>query len=226
MPAIESVNVPVTTTITQASTKPERNHAYFNVDDYKEFLLKMQGGKMYLQVIGQIKAAIDYGVMLGVEQEVIDDPDVVRVKATVKLLNKHLDNWESLPEHLQVGTYVGWADNLKVGGKGAARDFPLEDALTSAVGRALTLAGFNYQTTATADEMQTVEKKKAAGSGYKDTDTVVTELSNALKKTGVKTKADADAAAQQRYGKPWNNLTPAEMRQWLAAVATTPEVPF
>ena len=200
--------------------------AYFDVENYKQFLLKMQGGKMYLQVVGQIKAAIDYGVLLGVEEDIVDTGDVLRAHARIKVLNKHIDGWEKLPLDLMVGYYDGYADNPKKGGKGAAATFPVEDALTSAVGRALTLAGFNYQTTATADEMAIVEKKKEGGNGYRNTDEVVTTLRAALKKGGVTTQIQADKASIEKFGVGWKDLTPDQIVKWDTDLAANPLPPF
>lgn len=198
--------------------------AYFEVEKYKQYLLKMQGGKQYLQVIGQLKGAIDYGVLLGVEQDVIDNPDVVRVKVRVKVLNKHLDGWESLPDDQKIGYYEGWADNPKKGGKGAAALFPLEDALTSALGRALTLVGFNYNTTATADEMEIVTKK--AASGYLTNDEVFAELKAKLKAAGITTNVAAEKAAKEKFGKALTDITAEEARQWCTTLSAKPSVPF
>ena len=38
---------------------------WFDATKYQKYIVKMQGGKSYLTVIGQVKAAHDAGVLLG-----------------------------------------------------------------------------------------------------------------------------------------------------------------
>lgn len=183
----------------------------------------MQGNKEYLTVVGAMTAAHAAGIIVGSSTEIKDTEQVVRVKVTLKVLNKHIPDYESLPPDLQFGYYDGVADNPKVGGKGAAANFPLEDAETSALGRALAKLGFVLDAMATADEMSLVDKKKS--SGYEkpviDKDKIK-ELYTAVKKSGVETKEAADAAATDLYGVPINKLTLEQVNEWIARLS----VPF
>ena len=200
--------------------------SYFKIDDYKKYVIKMRGGKEYLQVVGVVKAAIDYGVLLGTETTITETDTMVRVHVRAKVLNKHLENFADLPIELQVGYYDGIADNPKTGGSGAAQNFPLEDAETSALGRALSKVGFNYETMATADEMQIVEVKR--DSGYvaappRAASPAVEELRAALKSNGVTTVKDANLKANERYGVIFSQLTDEQAKDWLHELKSTPK---
>ena len=195
-----------------------------NRADYQKYIVKQRGGKDYLMVVGALKAAMESGIIVGSETSIEDTDKVVRVKVRLKALNKHIPEYAELPPDLRFGYYEGVADNPKVGGQGAAEKFPLEDAETSALGRALAKLGFVVDNMASADEMALVEKKQSSGYEVnRPTREKMAELYSALKSSGVATdRAAANMQAVEIYGVNLTALSAEQVDEWLKRLS----VPF
>lgn len=194
-----------------------------NRADYEKYIIKVKGGAEYLKVVGALKAAMDSGILVGSETMIEDTDKVVRVKVRLKVLNKHIPEYAELPPDLRYGYYEGVADNPKVGGAGAAQNFPLEDAESSALGRALQKLGFVLDNLASADEMALVEKKKSSGyEVHRPTKEKLTDLYNTLKAAGVTDRAAANQQSNELYGANLNALSAEQVDDWLKRLS----VPF
>lgn len=192
---------------------------------YEKYIQRMRGGAFYFSVAGRVKAAMDLGILLGSETFIEDSADgkAIRVTVRIKVLNKHIPNYEQLPPDLQYGYYDGVADNPKTGGQGAAANFPLEDAQTSALGRALGQLGLVFDSFASAEEIQIASKKQS--SGYETalvTRDQVAKIFSILKSQGVGTRDEANAKAVEMFGQPIGKITSDQASEWISKL----EIPF
>lgn len=197
---------------------------WFDASKYQKYIVKMGGGKPYLMVVGQIKSAHDAGVLLGSETFVEYTEKHVRVRVRIKVLNKHLDNFDSLPEDAKIGYYDGVAESPLTGGKSAEGVFPTEVCETSALGRAMAKFGVNLDSMATAEEMEQVATKK--NTGYDKKPDFDDEVRSTLRSQGWNTKGKVEAASQERFSKPFDELDDADLRGWVAELKKKPVVPF
>lgn len=117
--------------------------------------VKVLQGSTYLTVAGRVFAAHDARQLVSVKTELHETDTHYRYCATVTVLNSHLPHFEHLPIEAQLGTYTGWSQSLRKGGRSAEGTNPLEVAETSALGRALGFAGFgDLESIASYEEVQ------------------------------------------------------------------------
>lgn len=119
-------------------------------DYYEKHAIKQKGGKMYLQVVHRVEAFRRIlGSEFGIDTQIlVDDGHRVVVKATIT----NADN-------LTIGS--GMAEEIR--GQGHVNTTSaLENAETSAIGRALASLGLSGGEYASANEMEAVPRKAAA----------------------------------------------------------------
>ena len=148
----------------------------------------------------------------------------VRVRVRIKVLNKHLDDFDNLPEDAKISYYDGIAESPLSGGKSAEGTFPTEVCETSALGRAMAKFGVNLDSMATAEEMEQVATKK--DTGYGTASTLDEDIKSSLRAQGWTTKGKVEAAAQERFKKSFSDLDDADLRGWVAELKQQPVTPF
>jgi hypothetical protein len=198
---------------------------------YQQYVVKLSG-KDYLMVVGQMKAAHDAGVFMGSETISVEETEThLRVGVRAFILNRHLVGDEGIPQTsaFLISSYDGFAQAPKTDGPNdkrspAQKKAPLEDLETSALGRALSKAGFALDTMATADEIILANNRETGG--YELELPPRKRLSEQLKASGIKSKAAAEKAAQDKFEKTLDNLTDDEVQSWLVELQKAEPVPF
>lgn len=148
----------------------------------KSFLMKL-GNKEYLTVAGRLYLAHGERELVSVETKELDpdDPDFIIMQARVTVLNQGVlekinlaATSPDIPESLRTllieklseqlyGVYYGQASSKRKGGKSAEGTNPREVAETSAVGRALGMAGFgDAESFASYEEVAVAESRRGA----------------------------------------------------------------
>jgi hypothetical protein len=209
----------------------------FDAKEYGKYIVDASGTP-YMMVAGRVLLAHKSGQLIGAHTEKIhEDEDVIQVKATVTVLNydtfQRLKNdgvEEDTAAMLATQEYSGLAESDKhavdKNGKPTAEgNRPLEVAETSALGRALGVAGFGpLDSIASADEIFTLltnGRKDVSGlsGGGKLTEGQEKFLKDLIQQ---KLGQDPDAASMDKFGKPFDQITRREGSPWIEALKSMP----
>lgn len=193
----------------------------------KRYVKQLQGNS-YLTVAGRVFAAHDARQLVAVRTDLHETETHYRYCATVTVLNSHLPNFEMLPDSGKLGTYTGWSQSLRKGGKGAEGTNPLEVAETSALGRALGFAGFgDLESIASYEEMTVAYARRdqaadeeASQSHDPDGSPTIEQkkqlLQAAIDAKQAKSPSDLLALAKDRYAEigSLDDLTAMQVQVW------------
>ena len=206
----------------------------FDAKEYGKFIIDAQGTP-YMMVAGRLVLAHKSGQLIGAETEKIyEDAEVLQVKATVSIFNP-----ETFAKATEAGmtqqnagivatqTFSGMAESDK-GASNAEGKRPLEVAETSAIGRALGIAGFGpLDSIASAEEIFTLlsnERKGFGGGGAGGGGGKLTEGQEKFLKDLIQQKlgTDPDSASLEKFGKTFDKITRREGSPWIEELKTMP----